>query len=154
MNSTLNARTVIRALTAVAFFLAAIATVVLGFMAPEFFKVFLKSAFFSTLADIWANFVLPNIQIVTIFLGAVQVVAGVGLLMKGQTVRIAAWIAIVYLIFMFFLGCGVETESRLQDFLKNRIYFMGWMTLLFPSTAEDEEQTVPELLADALRNRG
>lgn len=111
---------VIRVAFAVVFISGSLVHFVLGRVLPESYAAFGDSALFGCLHNLWGSFVMPNIGWLTIVLGLYEFAVGVSMSRKS-TVIIAAWGAVIFLVFITILGYGFPATSFGEDLLKNRV---------------------------------
>lgn len=114
-------RRIARAVFAVGFVAAGITHFVLGRTMPDGYVVYGDTALVPALSDLWTSFVMPHIRILTIALGAYQILAAVLVMRGGRACRLGTIMIMTFLAFITVLGYGWPTDSLLEDIGKNRI---------------------------------
>lgn len=122
----------LRSLFAVVFIAGGISHIVLGRVSPEGYAAYGDTAWPDALAVLWHEFVMPNIGWLTLVLAVFEIAVGVGLLLRGRAVQLAAIGALGFLVFILVLGYSFPAADAGESFLKNRLFTLVMMAMVAP----------------------
>ncbi|MDO5052623.1 MAG: hypothetical protein Q4E05_07010 [Pseudoclavibacter sp.] len=124
-------RRAVRLLFGAVFVVGGVVHLVLGRSHPESYAVFGDTALLPQLDQLWRSFVVPRIAWLTVLLGLLEIVWGLGMAWR-RTLALAAWSMLLFLLFVTVLGYGWPASSPLEDVLKNRLPTLVMAAMLLP----------------------
>lgn len=116
-----RARVVLRTFLCLLFLGGGISHFILGQISAADYSTFGRTALFGWLSDLWVDFVMPNISLLTVLLGFFEISLAIGLALTGRRQRLTVVVMMGFYAFLVVLGSGWETASAGEDFLKNRL---------------------------------
>lgn len=137
-----------RIVFAVIFVAAGVVHIVLGRSAPDSYAVFSRTALVPGLAQLWDSVVMPHIGVLTLVLATIQIAAGVGLLLAGRTVQVAAWVILGFLAFIVVLGYGLPSAGMVEDLAINRLGTFALAGFILPVALHSRHRALWALVPD------
>ena len=123
----------------VVFLLGSVVHLILGRTNPDSYAAFGTTAV-PPLARLWEAWVMPNIGILTILMASYELAMAIGLARGGRAARVAAWAAIVFFVFLLFLGYGFPADGPAWSFLANRVGSIVLLLLVLPLALRGDDR--------------
>ena len=125
-------RTSARVVFGVVFLGGALVHAYFASFSPQSYAPFADTALWPWLADLWRGSVMANIEWLSLFTAAFELVLGAALLAGGRAARLAALAALGFFAFILVLGYSWPADGWWEDFLKNRAFTLVMAAALAP----------------------
>ena len=146
-------RNFIRGFVAIWYLLGWISHVYLGIANPQIYAAFGKTALIPGYAELWQNFVMPNITLFALLLAAFEIVVGLLLINKGKWVKYGLVLSVLFNLFLIQMGLGVAEATGIEHFLLNRAANLVFLAIQIPLFWGTDEKTLIESIRYRLAAR-